>query len=40
MQFSSKSQIKLKIDTYDEKNLPQDIKNIPAEKPGSRKVTQ
>ena len=34
------SQIKFKIDTYDEKNLPQDIKNIPAEKPGSRKATQ
>ena len=30
------SQIKFKIETFNEKNLPDKIKNIKAEKPGSR----
>ena len=30
------SQIKLKIPTYNKKNLPSFIKNIPVTKPGSR----
>ena len=33
------SQIKFKIDTYKEKDLPDSLKKIPAEKPGSRNLT-
>ena len=34
------SQIKLKIDTYTEEDLPDEIKNIKAEKPGSRNLSK
>ena len=34
------SQIKFKIDTYTEDKLPDDIKNIKAEKPGTRNLSK
>ena len=34
------SQLKLNISTYSEKNLPKELKKIPAIKPGSRKIVK
>lgn len=34
------SATKLDIETWDEENLPEELKNIPAIKPGSRKITK